>query len=420
MKAKNLLDNFRKIVNPPYSSRDMVGIFITVFLLIIIPLTTLAVVTNRQPVSRAVASASISLLPSSQSVNHGDSLTIEIRENSGTEPVNAVEADLSYDANKLTLDSVDYTGSAFEIQAEETLSTGSIEIVRGTVTAKTGDQLVARLNFTAKSGASGDTTVSFVAGTRVVSSNTNTDILVTQLNGTYTIVDPPPTVNITSPANNQMVSKTITVTATANDDLAVTKVEFRVDGTLKRTDTAAPYNYSLDTTTLTNTTHIVQARAYDANNFTNDQINISVDNQPPTAPTGFTGLTISETQINLSWNTSTDNIGVFGYDLYRDGLKINSSLITTTSYEDKGLVAGTTHSYFVKAIDGQGNTSPASDTISVKTSKKGDFNNDGVVDVFDLSLLLSSWETDDPSKDLNNDGIVDVFDFSILLSNWDG
>lgn len=47
----------------------------------------------------------------------------------------------------------------------------------------------------------------------------------------------------------------------------------------------------------------------------------------------------------------------------------------------------------------------------------GDLNNDGVVNVFDLSILLSQWGSTG-TADLNHDGTVNVFDLSILLSNW--
>ena len=48
----------------------------------------------------------------------------------------------------------------------------------------------------------------------------------------------------------------------------------------------------------------------------------------------------------------------------------------------------------------------------------GDLNNDGVVNVFDLSILLSDWGTTNATADLNGDGTVNVFDLSILLSHW--
>jgi hypothetical protein len=48
----------------------------------------------------------------------------------------------------------------------------------------------------------------------------------------------------------------------------------------------------------------------------------------------------------------------------------------------------------------------------------GDINGDGVVNVFDLSILLSHWGTNDAASDLNHDGTVSIFDLSTLLSNW--
>ncbi len=47
----------------------------------------------------------------------------------------------------------------------------------------------------------------------------------------------------------------------------------------------------------------------------------------------------------------------------------------------------------------------------------GDINGDGVVNGFDLGLLLSGWGQPGPT-DLNNDGITNGFDLGVLLTNW--
>lgn len=47
-----------------------------------------------------------------------------------------------------------------------------------------------------------------------------------------------------------------------------------------------------------------------------------------------------------------------------------------------------------------------------------DLNNDGVVNIFDLSTLLSKWNTSDTVSDINKDGTVNIFDLSTLLSAW--
>ncbi|MEX0621393.1 MAG: PA14 domain-containing protein [Candidatus Woykebacteria bacterium] len=52
-------------------------------------------------------------------------------------------------------------------------------------------------------------------------------------------------------------------------------------------------------------------------------------------------------------------------------------------------------------------------------TKPGDINGDGLVNIFDASILSSRWGTNDPDADLNGNGIVDIFDASILAANWD-
>jgi hypothetical protein len=70
-------------------------------------------------------------------------------------------------------------------------------------------------------------------------------------------------------------------------------------------------------------------------------------------------------RIDLSWTASTDNIGVTGYKIYRDGVEVGTS--TTTSYNDTGLTASTTYSYTVKTYDGANNLSASSNTASATT-----------------------------------------------------
>ncbi len=72
-----------------------------------------------------------------------------------------------------------------------------------------------------------------------------------------------PTVSLTNPASLSTISGTINVTASASDSSgSITKVEFYVDNILKATDTSSPYSYSLNTTTLSNGRHVIDAWAY--------------------------------------------------------------------------------------------------------------------------------------------------------------
>jgi len=89
------------------------------------------------------------------------------------------------------------------------------------------------------------------------------------------------------------------------------------------------------------------------------------DTTPPLAPTGTTASAVSSTQINLSWTASTDNVGVAGYRVYRNGTQIATT--TTKSYSNTGLAASTTYSYTVAAYDAAGNVSAKSPQVSVTT-----------------------------------------------------
>src|SRR5262249_26584836 len=85
-----------------------------------------------------------------------------------------------------------------------------------------------------------------------------------------------PTCSITSPAGGATVSGTVTITASASDNVGVTKVEIYVDGTLRVTDTASPYTWSWDTTTFANSTHTITAKAYDAAGNIGQAANVTV------------------------------------------------------------------------------------------------------------------------------------------------
>lgn len=88
--------------------------------------------------------------------------------------------------------------------------------------------------------------------------------------------------------------------------------------------------------------------------------NTSTDSQPPTAPTNLAATYITNTSFELSWSPSTDNVGVTGYDVYRDGVKINSSNLISTAYSVTGLLANTAYTMTVVAKDAVGNQTSSS------------------------------------------------------------
>ena len=86
------------------------------------------------------------------------------------------------------------------------------------------------------------------------------------------------------------------------------------------------------------------------------------DSQPPTAPGSFTATAASSSSINLTWTASTDNVGVTGYEIRRDGNLIATPGASATSFLDTGRTAGITYTYAIAARDAAGNTSPTATT----------------------------------------------------------
>jgi len=92
----------------------------------------------------------------------------------------------------------------------------------------------------------------------------------------------------------------------------------------------------------------------------------SSDTMPPSVPTNLSASAASSSQNNLSWNVSTDNVGVSGYEVFRNGSQIAAT--TSTSYADLGLSPSTTYSYTVAAYDAAGNVSGQSNVASATTT----------------------------------------------------
>lgn len=82
----------------------------------------------------------------------------------------------------------------------------------------------------------------------------------------------------------------------------------------------------------------------------------------PSVPTGLQAQAISHEQIALTWNPSTDNVGVAGYRIYRDGSVVGIS--STTSFVDQDLTPNKRYTYSVSAFDVSGNRSVNSASVS--------------------------------------------------------
>nr|WP_202425642.1 fibronectin type III domain-containing protein [Streptomyces sp. HUCO-GS316] len=90
------------------------------------------------------------------------------------------------------------------------------------------------------------------------------------------------------------------------------------------------------------------------------------DTQAPTVPDGLRSTGTTASSVSLAWNASSDDTGVTGYDVYRDGTK--ASTVSGTSATVSGLAASTSYSFTVRARDAAGNVSAASNSLPVTTS----------------------------------------------------
>lgn len=96
-----------------------------------------------------------------------------------------------------------------------------------------------------------------------------------------------------------------------------------------------------------------------------------VDIQNPTSPTNLVSPSKTNELIFLSWDASSDDVGVIAYNIYQGGVLIGTS--ATTSYTVTGLNASTAYSFTVKAKDASNKLSDESNTLIVTTSAQPNF-----------------------------------------------
>ena len=105
----------------------------------------------------------------------------------------------------------------------------------------------------------------------------------------------------------------------------------------------------------------------------------SVETIPPSSPTNVTAEFLPDGNVDLSWKPSTDDIGICGYNVFRDGTLIGKlqvpfisgdtgTSVAPTEFIDKGLNPNTSYNYNVQAYDFAGNLSDTSSSITVETS----------------------------------------------------
>ncbi len=158
---------------------------------------------------------------------------------------------------------------------------------------------------------------------------------------------------------------------------------------------------------------------WEDNGFYGQRWQLISDSEAPSTPTDFSAVVGSGSLVNLNWTASMDNVGIVGYAVYRDGVQVATT--TSTVYTDKGLSAGTTYKYTVKAYDDLLNYSDASPTVEITTPAGVLFNS---IDIGAVGLEGSysfnngTYTISASGSDIGNP--TDEFRFSYIPMTGDG
>jgi hypothetical protein len=177
----------------------------------------------------------------------------------------------------------------------------------------------------------------------------------------------PPTAAITSPASNEQVRGTVTVTATATDDYTVTKVEFYDGQTLLGTDTSEPYSVSWNTTGAAAGAHTLTAKAYDFAGLVGSsaEVQVIVDNTAPTVSITSPTATFKPGIVQVT-ATASDSQPISRVEFY-DGSTLIGTATTapySVSWDTTGFPSGS-RTLSAKAYDAAGNMGQTSRTVTV-------------------------------------------------------
>ena len=181
----------------------------------------------------------------------------------------------------------------------------------------------------------------------------------------------------------------------SSDNVAVSGYDIRRDGQFLATTSQTTYG---DTGLSPATAYVYTVAARDAaGNVSSQSAPASVttpatlDTSAPTAPGNLRGTAVSHTEIQLNWDSSTDDTGVTGYDVRRDGQLIATTV--STGFLDTGLSASTGYEYSVSARDAAGNVSAPSTNVTVTTLAapvtQSPSGGGGVIDFWGLIALIA-------------------------------
>ena len=174
------------------------------------------------------------------------------------------------------------------------------------------------------------------------------------------------------PGNLHQTGQTTSTTSIAwdasTDNVGVAGYDVYRNGLLVRSQAGTSYT---DTGLNVNTVYAYNISARDASNNSSNLSSTlygvtSPDTTPPSVPDNLHETTSSVSSVTFAWTAATDDVGVAGYHVYRDGNLVGSP--GGTSYTDTGLNVNSNYTYTVKAYDAAGNNSAVSTPLAGQSS----------------------------------------------------
>jgi hypothetical protein len=187
----------------------------------------------------------------------------------------------------------------------------------------------------------------------------------------------PPTVSLTAPSSNATVSGTAAITASASDNVGVSKVEFYENGVLLSATNVSPYSYNWNTTSVANGAYSLSAKAYDAAGNVGLSTNVSVTVNNAVVDTTKPTVSVTAPASNAAVSgtapvtvSATDNVGVTKVEFYVNGaLQGTDSASPYTFSWNTASVANGSYTLTAKAYDAAGNVGQsASTTVTVNNT----------------------------------------------------
>ena len=189
----------------------------------------------------------------------------------------------------------------------------------------------------------------------------------------------PPSVSVTAPQNGAIVAGTTVLTANATGNVAVTAVQFELDGAdLGATVTGAGPTYSLswNAAAVTNGPHTLSAVAVNAAAIAgaSGSVSVTVNNPMPPVISGIAAAAITASGATITWTTdkAADSQVAYGVTAaYGSGSVLDPTLVTSHTINLTGLAAQTIYHYKVVSRDAQGRMTQSGDLTLTTSAPAG-------------------------------------------------